>query len=56
MADLRATLDRVLAGDRPAADPVDVASQYDWDRVTEQALAVYRAAIGVEQPPIEISR
>lgn len=37
-------LDSALAGDRPPADPVERALQYDWDQVAMQALDAYECA------------
>jgi len=42
---LATILDRVLNGYRPTANPAEHARKYDWDTVTEQAQAAYRAAI-----------
>jgi glycosyltransferase involved in cell wall biosynthesis len=38
------TLDRVLAGEGPDADPLAAANQYDWDAITARAEATYRRA------------
>jgi glycosyltransferase involved in cell wall biosynthesis len=43
---LAKTLDRVLTGERPPKDPLNVANQYDWDIIAEQAEKAYRSAIG----------
>lgn len=43
-AALARALDRALDGDRPPADPRQVARRYDWDRIADRALAVYRTA------------
>lgn len=36
-------LDRLLNGARPPLEPTDAARAYDWDRVTEELLEVYRS-------------
>jgi len=42
---LAAVLDRTLTGDRPDADPVARANQFDWDSVASQAEQWYQRAI-----------
>jgi len=42
---LARALDRALGGDQPPKDPTDVAAQYDWDAVADQAESVYRTAV-----------
>lgn len=42
---LARTLNRVLTGERPSEDPVEVANEYDWDVITERAEQAYRSAI-----------
>jgi len=42
---LTRALDRALGGDQPPKDPTDVAAQYDWDAVADQAESVYRMAV-----------
>jgi len=42
---LASALNRALTGDRPPTDPIQRASQYDWDEITDQAESVYRSAI-----------
>ncbi len=37
-------LERALDGERPPGDPLVRAKTFDWDRVAEEALAVYQAA------------
>ncbi|TKX85903.1 glycosyltransferase family 1 protein [Halorubrum sp. SS5] len=39
------TLEKVLDGKHPQKDPIKVAQQYDWDRVTDQAENAYQHAI-----------
>ncbi|MDQ2072340.1 glycosyltransferase family 4 protein [Haloarcula sp. H-GB4] len=38
-------LDAALGGERPSADPVERAEQYDWDAVADQAETVYQRAV-----------
>jgi len=46
------TLDRILGGERPPADPVAIARQYDWDVITERLATVYyRVAIDARTNP-----
>jgi glycosyltransferase involved in cell wall biosynthesis len=42
-------LDRALDGERPATEPVERARSFDWERVTDQAEAVYSAAVNGQQ-------
>lgn len=39
------TLEKALVGQQPPYDPRNVAEQYDWDSVTEQAEEAYNRAI-----------
>jgi glycosyltransferase involved in cell wall biosynthesis len=45
---LAAVLERALAGQRPPVDPRVRAREFDWDRVAEDALDAYRAAVDGE--------
>ncbi|MFY4814164.1 glycosyltransferase family 4 protein [Haloarcula sp. AONF1] len=38
-------LDATLGGERPSANPVERAEQYDWDAVADQAETVYQRAV-----------
>ena len=41
---VKTVLERALDGERPPGDPLVRAKTFDWDRVAEEALAVYQAA------------
>lgn len=43
--DIAAVLDRTLSGERPSADPVIRANQFDWDTVAVHAEQYYQRAI-----------
>jgi len=44
-ASLATQLERALAGERPPVEPIQRAQQFDWEAVTDDALAAYRDAI-----------
>lgn len=45
VVDVADTLERALHGERPSMDPQARANIFDWDRVADEALEAYRAAI-----------
>lgn len=42
---LAETLDRALSGERSPNNPMEVATEYDWDAIAKQAVEVYRDSI-----------
>ena len=56
VSEITTALDRVLSGHESATNknPMAAALRYDWNRVTNQAIAAYRAAMQEEHPAIKV--